>query len=224
MQGVTGSIPVVSTTQKDHPIGWSFCVVGAFASESTRMHAAARAAQMNPLARPRRCKCRHSVCRSCGAADSQLSPPKNNHPTGWLFFCFVRADRRGRKSTLARMWREKARSGANALHQSVGTGVLDGPQREAENARKAGATYLPPFSKSFEGARGNFRTRKFPRILSYSIQSLAISTAAAASARASAFKRATSPGSIGVFVSCTAASAIPPRARSATRQGAAQCM
>ena len=30
MQGVTGSIPVVSTTQKDHPTGWSFLRGGDF--------------------------------------------------------------------------------------------------------------------------------------------------------------------------------------------------
>ena len=60
---------------------------GASNMESTRMHAAALAAQMNMPMPLRRCRCRHSVCRSRGAADSQLSPPKNNHPGGWLFFC-----------------------------------------------------------------------------------------------------------------------------------------
>lgn len=38
-----------------------------------------------PTASPRRCKCRHSVCRSCGAADSQLSPPRKRPPNRVVF-------------------------------------------------------------------------------------------------------------------------------------------
>lgn len=45
-------VPVVSTTQKDHPTGWSFCVVETFASVLTGMYAAASAAQMDPPTHP----------------------------------------------------------------------------------------------------------------------------------------------------------------------------
>ena len=64
-----------------------YYLVDGVTQKLTRMHAAAFAAQMNMPMPLRRCRRRHSVCRSRGAADSQLSPPKNNHPGGWLFFC-----------------------------------------------------------------------------------------------------------------------------------------
>ena len=96
---------------------------------------------------------------------------------------------------------------------------------QIKNSRRAGAAARcrrrrPRRFFCMDGTRGASPWGA-PRVLLFY---LAISTAAAASARASAFRRATSSGSIGVFVSCTAASASAPRARSATRQGAAQCM
>ena len=181
----------------------------------------------------RRCRRRHSVCRSRGAADSQLSPPKNNHPGRVVVFLRGAANKESTRMHAAAfaaqmnmpmpLRRHGCRHSVCRSHGAADS-QLSPPKSPQTLCLRAFLFCVHEFYTSFEGARGELSHTKVPPYSLYSVPSFAICTAAAASARASAFRCSIAASESGAPESAAAASASAPPRSPATRSGLAQPM